>query len=447
MSKIGFVQRFVAILLCALITLAFTSCVSKADQQTTSSAENSSLEISVPSMSPSANPSPYLSGEFVTNLTKTGIGIVRDVPPFSCSVTQPTSFVDSFDIRWLDCPKYLNDDQFQELVDAIPNVTFNSDTVWPSDIPPGYDYSAIMEAGKKPGLGIDALHSEGITGKGVSIAIIDQLLFTDHSEYKDNLALYEEIHVAENEQASMHGSAVSSIAVGKTCGVAPDAKLYYWAVKLAKAFDISDISDSNIAFADGMAVAIDRMLEVNAALPENEKIRVLSISRGFIDLSDAGVQILLEAIGRAKEAGIFVIMTSSFQYYDFISQDTDFAGLGKADFSGNPDDLSTYTLGNFELGNAKAYLNKLLVPMDARTTADPSGTEDYAFYPYGGYSWVAPYLAGLYTLAIQVKPDITPVVFWDMALDTSSKLTVTIDDGQYTFNHVINPTGLINALK
>jgi subtilisin family serine protease len=86
-----------------------------------------------------------------------------------------------------------------------------------------------MELGKNPGFDLDKLHSSGITGKGVSIAIIDQALLVDHEEYKDNLKMYEEIHWPsdKNDQAQMHGSAVTSIAVGKTVGVAPGADLYY----------------------------------------------------------------------------------------------------------------------------------------------------------------------------------------------------------------------------
>ena len=429
-------RRLLAGLLCVFFSAALTSCASKANPVTESS----------PS---SANQSSAPNSQFVTHLTPNGTGIVRSVPssPPSYTLTKPISASDSFDIRWLDCPKYLNAGMLEKLKASIPNISFNSETVWPKDMPSGYDPTAIMNAGKNPGLGVDALHSEGITGKGVSVAIIDQTLFTGHREYKDNLALYEEIHVMPDEPASMHGSAVASIAVGKSCGVAPDAKLYYWAVNLAKDPYSQSASDADIAFSDGAAAAVDRMLAVNDTLPQNEKIRVLTISRGFRNLKDAGVQTFLKAIKRAQNAGIFVLTTSTFQYSDFMSRDTDFAGLGKASLTGDADNLSTYTLGRFEQAHAETYCNKLLVPMDFRTTADPSGTSDYAFYSDGGFSWVAPYLAGLYALSVQTKPDITPQIFWKAALNTSSDLTVTLSQKQYVFHHVINPAKLIGSLK
>ncbi len=443
MSYISSVRFSITILVCASLLTTFPSCASKVNQQDTSSLPPTSSSVATSSISSSE----VLTTQFITHLTQDGNGLVRNVPAISYNTVKPSSLSGDFDIRWLNCPKYLDDNQLKMLNKAIPNITFNSNTVWPSAMPLNYNYSAIFEAGKNPGFGISALHSNGITGKGVSIAIIDQTLFTGHDEYKDNLALYEEIHVTSNELASMHGSAVASIAVGKTCGVAPGSKLYYWAVNLEKEQNNQDGGDSNVAFADGLAIAVNRMLQVNTKLPENEKIRVLSISRGFSDSNDAGVRTFLEAIEKAKKAGIFVITTSTFQYYDFLNRNTDFAGLGKVDLTGNPDNLSTYTLGNFEQSDASEWLNNLLVPMDARTTADPSGARDYAFYAYGGFSWSAPYLAGLYALAVQAKPSITPKVFWETALKTSNKLTVTLKRQSYTCNHVINPINLLNALK
>ena len=59
----------------------------------------------------------------------------------------------------------------------------------------GFNPDSIMEIGKNPGLNVRKLHKAGITGKGVGIAIIDQNLLVDHCEYKDQLRMYEEIHV------------------------------------------------------------------------------------------------------------------------------------------------------------------------------------------------------------------------------------------------------------
>jgi hypothetical protein len=57
-------------------------------------------------------------------------------------------------------------------------------------------------------------------------------------------------------------------------------------------------------------------------------------------------------------------------------------------------------------------------------TASPTGNDDYVFYSEGGWSWAVPYVAGLYALACQVKPDITPAVFWAKALETGDTVNL-----------------------
>jgi len=114
-------------------------------------------------------------------------------------------------------------------IDDLLNSQFDDRTVWPAPkrIPSGFDWQKIMEQGKNPGLGVRSLHKKGITGRGVRIAILDWTLLVDHQEFADCLQLYEEVHIPIGQRTGMHGSAVASIAVGKTAGVAPGAELFY----------------------------------------------------------------------------------------------------------------------------------------------------------------------------------------------------------------------------
>ena len=102
-------------------------------------------------------------------------------------------------------------DRLSDLVQA----TFDSKTVWPAQLPPGFDVARITELGTNPGLGLRAVHRRGITGKGVGLAIIDMTLLVDHVEYKDQLRLYEEIHLRKGSPAGMHGPAVASIEINQ----------------------------------------------------------------------------------------------------------------------------------------------------------------------------------------------------------------------------------------
>ena len=91
----------------------------------------------------------------------------------------------------------------------------------------------------------------------------------------DRLRLYEEIHCGD-ESAEMHGTAVASIAVGKTVGAAPGADLYY----IAATFGTED-TDGFVIDHGHLARSIDRILEINRGLPEKRKIRVISTSIGW----------------------------------------------------------------------------------------------------------------------------------------------------------------------
>ena len=93
-----------------------------------------------------------------------------------------------------------------------------------------------------------------------------------------------------------------------------------------------------------------------------------------------------------------------------------------------------------------------MIPMDYRATASPTGPEDYVNYVYGGYSWAAPYLAGVYALAKQVKPEITPEEFCRLAMETSSSIRHETQQigGKPTVSilyNLIDPPALIAALQ
>jgi hypothetical protein len=319
---------------------------------------------------------------------------------------------------------------------------FDSHTLWPPPelLPKEFDWETILEYGKNPGLGIRQLHAEGITGKGVGIAIIDQTLLVDHQEFTDQLQFYEELDDIQGEWlvSQFHGSAVASIAVGKTIGVAPEADLYYIATG-----SCHNSSSESMDFTC-MAAAIRRILEINQYLPDENKIRVISLAIGWRPGS-IGYDEISAAANDAKSAGLLLICSSVEDVHGF-----KFNGLGRFPLS-DPDDYAFYHPGlfwtrNFFSGD-RFFTNRLLVPMDSRTLASPTGTSDYVFIRTGGWSWSIPYLAGMYALAAQVKPHITPEEFWSTAMETGQTIELQHDEERIPFGPILNPVGLISALQ
>lgn len=324
------------------------------------------------------------------------------------------------------------------VVEDYSDLSFDSDTIWPEKLPDGFDPEAILEYNMDPGLGIRALHRQGVTGEGVGIAIIDQGLLLGHEQYRDSLMYYEMVHCSEQE-AAMHGPAVASIAVGKDIGVAPGAKLYYIASTFGHFIDGSYEFDASI-----MADCILRVLEINENLPENEKIRVISISRGYSQ-EDKGYAELESAITRAKGEGIFVITASTEVAY----QNFELFGMTR-DYMDDPNDFASYDPARWVIDevyrNPQFYENVLLFPM-SRTFAGCTGTSDYQIVREGGLSWAVPWCAGFYALCCQVKPDITPEEFIEILNTTSVPAQTTIKGLELTFGKIPDPAAVIRELE
>jgi hypothetical protein len=318
---------------------------------------------------------------------------------------------------------------------------FDSQTKWPpaDKLPSEFDPQKIMELGKDPGLGIRSLHEKGITGTGVGIAIIDQPMLVDHQEYVDQLEIYEEINIQSDIESQMHGPAVASIAVGKTVGVAPGSDLYF----IANWPGIWKGSSFEYDFSY-LAQAVRRILEINKGLPADRKIRVISMSIGW-NPDQRGYYDIKAAVNEAKAAGIFVVSMSLNNTYGW-----DFWGMGRNALS-DPNQFDSYLPGAFWTQSfyiGKVSLNQsLLIPMDARTTASSTGIEDYVFFGDGGMSWTAPYLAGMYALACQVKPEITPEEFWSTALKTGRTIQIKHEGTSYSFGVILDPQALIAELQ
>lgn len=320
-------------------------------------------------------------------------------------------------------------------LEALQKANFTNATKWPA-LPEGFDPTAVLEQGKDPGLGVKTLHARGVTGKGVGIGIIDQTLLADHQEYRDRLRYYNEHGRMRKANAQMHGPAVASIAVGKTTGVAPDALLYYIA-------DEHHVESGAQEDCSNRAKDIDEFIALNQTLPENEKIRVISISNGW--MPDAlGADKMNAAVARARAAGIEVVWISDED--PLMSQ---YLGMGRR-WMADPNSLDSLYPANWlaeDILSGRGLKDDLLIPMDRRTVAAPEGQNVYAYYRNGGMSWVMPYVAGLYALACQADPGVTMAEFTEAARETARPAVFTQDGKQYSFGAAIDPVTLIDRLE
>jgi len=282
----------------------------------------------------------------------------------------------------------------------IQTLWFNQDTTWP--VPSQPVAQSVLEAGKNPGMGIRALHAQGITGTGVNVAIIDQNLLLDHPEFKGKVVSYFDTGTQQPaDQGSMHAPAVTSLLVGTTIGTAPGAQVYFAA------------APSWTGDAQYYADALNWVVDQNQKLPAAQKIRVVSVSAAP---SGPGTPFTKNnsawdgAYQRATQAGILVLDCTQNHgvtapcYYDLAA----------------PDNVAGCTPG-FPGVSYQAQKDRLYIPTSRRSTAEEyyQGIFRYQYTGQGGLSWSVPYLAGVLALGWQLRPDLSGTQMLDLVFQSA----------------------------
>ena len=253
-------------------------------------------------------------------------------------------------------------------------------------LPKGYDPQALMEWGKEPGLNVDILHEHGFTGKGMTVAYVDQP-FSDHEQIQGA-----NIHYTNNadQDHSMHGSTVVSMLLGKDIGTAPEVELYYYGHASWK----GDLATR--------AECLYQLIEQNRQLPEGQKIRMV----GFSDNLRPGEEhndLFEEAVRACEQEGIMVWFCGDYAVAAFLPMSD----------RNNPDNLAP----DSRYGGGDPPL--VYVPGSGVTAATDTGKEDYIYWAQGGLSWTMPYMLGLYAIVLEIDPAMTQEEIRQMVRETA----------------------------
>jgi len=306
--------------------------------------------------------------------------------------------------------------------DLLATLRFNQKTVWPEAkrMPASLTPDALLKGAMNPGLGVRELHARGITGKGVAVGIVDQPLFAEHPEYAGKIVAYHD--VGTGAQTSMHGPAVASLLVGKNIGTAPDARLYFVA---APSWN-RDSADQ--------ARALEWLLEQNRKLPNQEKIRVVSVSAGP---SGQGSPFTAnhaqwdKAVEAAEREGILVLDCTAHHGI-----------IGPCWFDGPDREKPSRCVPGFPgAGQARPDAKRVMAPTSPRTTAEVYQKSDFG-YQYtgrGGLSWAIPYVAGVLAMGWQVRPEMTAKEMVSLLFETAYRR----DPGTL----IIDPPAFIRAVE
>lgn len=270
--------------------------------------------------------------------------------------------------------------------EAFKRVTFNEKTfanVSQEHLPEGFNPQEVLEKGKTIGLGISEAHANGYTGSGVSYAIIDSGV-EPHNDLN-----YKEYNVAESAKNiswlnHFHGSAVSYIAQE----IAPEADCYYYATNNGGNMDKPVLEN------------LKSILEKNKTLPENQRIRFLSMSMPLYGGEEAK-----QVVAELEAQGVWV-------YYSGCPEDQNRGYLEKINPNGDPNNFNNYQISAGGAGD-------LYVNSGDRTVPDPSSPDAYRHDSAASQSWSIPVIAGYYTLACQADPSMTKERFMELAEQTA----------------------------
>ena len=200
----------------------------------------------------------------------------------------------------------------------------------------------------------------------------------------------------------MHGPAVASLLVGETCGTAPGAKVYYAAAP-------SWTKDTAY-----QARALEWIIEQNRQLPQDRKIKVVSVSAapsGSGSLFTKNQPMWDEACRKAEAEGMLVLDCTQHRgligpgFFEKTAEDD--PASCRAGFP--PDGFSSYSS------------NRVCVPTCPRTTAEETvkGEFSYIYWGEGGLSWAIPYAAGVLAMGWQVWPEATPEQMKELLFETA----------------------------
>ena len=295
--------------------------------------------------------------------------------------------------------------------------------------------------------GIDKLHAQGLTGKGIGVCVIDSGA-SNHEDFGDRITAWKDFTTAQSNVPTDpigHGTMVTGLLAGdgtlsdgKIMGVAPEVDIIS-----ARA---TSMSESILA----LQWAIENKDEYN--------IKVVNISMGSVALLPAKDDPWAQAVTKAVEAGIAVVVASGNDEpggavtTPGISPDAITVGaMNDRATIRRDDDRVAYTKS--AQGYTKEGILKpdILAPgMNLFSACSPDSmiSSGGKYNIASGSSLAAPIVSGLCALLLQANPNLTPKDLKTLLQRTSEPVNNPSDRHIGALvNSVINPEKSVELSK
>lgn len=304
---------------------------------------------------------------------------------------------------------------------------WTENVIWPSadKLPDGFDPHKLLSDSKTTPE-ITKLHKSGKTGTGVNIAIIDGILDIRHPEFQDRLeTVHAPVFKMKNTTPHFHGSMVTSCAVGRETGVAPNATVHYFTC--AKA---------NEERANEIHTVLTNIIKFNQELPPHKRIHILSYSGTPMGSSITASDELriIQLLKEIESMGVKIVIcgdtTRKRHFYP------ESFSISKHDFI--PCTLDTASVGDNRINYKTDVIG---IPTNKRTTANTNG---FAYKKICGDSASAPYLAGVFACALQGNTIFCSRPNWQNELNEIMRATAIEHPHG---GKIINPSGIVERVS
>ena len=325
---------------------------------------------------------------------------------------------DNWGICYLDFSEY---DFSKCSLEAMSKICFSSSTKWPNKnkLPKGFIPQEILKKSTTTNQHVKNLHASGITGKGITVAVLDSgFQGQNHVEFENANLVKCTIDRQEELEYHFHMEDVLAKLCGKNLGIAPDVKVLYYEVSTEK----DDSESINSALKD-----------VLKRIDNGENIRIVNRSGPFTR-GDEPMQYEkenFELVDRLRSKNCEVICSDFFGENFFCCGTT---------FLNDNDDINKYEPASFlnEKFKEKSK-NSINILCAGRTIPEFCIPNGYKYEVVDCFSWTIPQASGYYALCLQINPHLTFEQFTELC-----KISCDISTSGL---HVLNGEKLIENVK
>jgi len=362
----------------------------------------------------------------------------------SCTVLRDLPIIDGMAVKF--APK--SDDLMKDL--KRMGVVFTKDEKMsipePKEMQIGKNVAPSRLDIATPTLGLDKLHEQGITGKGVTIAVIDTGI-APHADLKDRIVGFFDLVNKKEEpyDDNKHGTHCSGIATGDGTnsqglyvGAAPEAKLV--GIKVLSGAGSGSFS----TVIEGIQTAVEHKDDMG--------IKVLSLSLGAYASKPAQDDPVVQAVEKAVEAGVSVVIAAgnSGPYAKTVGTPGNAPNVITV---GAADDKNTLTreddiVARFS-SRGPTKFDELVKPdvIAPGTNIIAASNDMEGYVSLSGTSMATPDVAGTVALLYQVKPNATPQEIKSALMGTAEHLpSMPEKDPNVEGQGMINPAAAIKRL-